>query len=123
MLTSVRFENYRCLRDATIRLAPLTALVGPNASGKTTVLRGLREPSGDYRWPGAPPETVARTLQGHSWGRQVSIWPDLPEYAYVRLDLNLLRQPNVVAHQARLAEDGSNLGNVFASLTRKQQIA
>lgn len=38
----LRVENYGCIRDAMFRFTPLHALIGPNDSGKTTVLRALR---------------------------------------------------------------------------------
>lgn len=38
----LRVENYGCIRDTTFRFTPLHALIGPNDSGKTTVLRALR---------------------------------------------------------------------------------
>ena len=34
-------QNSRCFRNATVRLAPLTAIVGPNASGKTALLHAI----------------------------------------------------------------------------------
>src|SRR5512143_2374313 len=42
MIRSVRFENFRCLREVELSLAPLTVLVGPSGSGKTSVLEGLQ---------------------------------------------------------------------------------
>ena len=41
MIERVRFENFKALRDVTIELSPFTLIVGPNASGKTSVLEGL----------------------------------------------------------------------------------
>lgn len=41
MIETVSFENFKALRDLTISLERLTVLVGPNASGKTSVLQGL----------------------------------------------------------------------------------
>ena len=41
MLTSVRFQNRFALADVTIPFEPFTVLVGPNGSGKTTVLESL----------------------------------------------------------------------------------
>lgn len=38
----LRIQSYGCIRDATFRLTPLHALIGPNDSGKSTVLRALR---------------------------------------------------------------------------------
>ena len=41
MFASVQLLNFRCFRDVTVRLGPLTAIVGPNASGKTALLRAI----------------------------------------------------------------------------------
>lgn len=40
-IESVRFQNYRALKDTTLTLSGLTALVGQNGSGKTSLLDGL----------------------------------------------------------------------------------
>jgi energy-coupling factor transporter ATP-binding protein EcfA2 len=40
-LQFVRIANYRCIRDAVIRLDSATAFVGGNGSGKSTVLRAI----------------------------------------------------------------------------------
>lgn len=37
----LRIQSYGCIRDATFRFTPLHALIGPNDSGKSTVLRAL----------------------------------------------------------------------------------
>lgn len=41
MLNSLRFRNFKALRRVDLTLERLTILVGPNSSGKTTVLEGL----------------------------------------------------------------------------------
>jgi predicted ATPase len=38
-LTELTIENYGCIRSATIALTPLHAFIGPNDSGKSTILR------------------------------------------------------------------------------------
>jgi hypothetical protein len=38
----LRLQSYGCLQDATFRFTPLHALIGPNDSGKSTVLRALK---------------------------------------------------------------------------------
>lgn len=38
----LRIQNYGCVQDATFRFTPLHALIGPNDSGKSTVLRALK---------------------------------------------------------------------------------
>lgn len=43
MLTSVRLQNYKCFADTgTLRIAPLTILVGENNSGKSSLLHALQ---------------------------------------------------------------------------------
>lgn len=42
MLRRLRVQNFLCLRDVTIDLAPLLIFVGPNASGKSAILRALQ---------------------------------------------------------------------------------
>lgn len=37
----VRIENFGCVRQADIKLTPLHALIGPNDSGKSTILRAI----------------------------------------------------------------------------------
>jgi energy-coupling factor transporter ATP-binding protein EcfA2 len=41
-IEQLRIQNYGCIRDATFQLTPLHALIGPNDSGKSTVLRALQ---------------------------------------------------------------------------------
>lgn len=41
MLKSIRIENYRSIRDATVDCDGLTALVGANGSGKSSILRAI----------------------------------------------------------------------------------
>jgi hypothetical protein len=41
MIETVCFKNFKALRDVTVPLERFTVLVGPNASGKTSVLQGL----------------------------------------------------------------------------------
>lgn len=38
---TVHIENFGCARDVTIELTPLHALIGPNDSGKSTILRAV----------------------------------------------------------------------------------
>ena len=42
MLSSFTIENFKSYRKATLRLAPLTVLIGANASGKSNAIEGLR---------------------------------------------------------------------------------
>ena len=42
MLSSVTIENFKSYRKATLKLAPLTVLIGANASGKSNAIEALR---------------------------------------------------------------------------------
>ncbi|MHC4403285.1 MAG: AAA family ATPase [Planctomycetota bacterium] len=41
MIHNVEFRNFKALRDVSVDLGRFTVLVGPNSSGKTSVLEGL----------------------------------------------------------------------------------
>lgn len=42
MLSSFTIENFKSYREATLKLAPLTVLIGANASGKSNAIEALR---------------------------------------------------------------------------------
>lgn len=41
MIKILKLENFRGIKKGEIKLAPLTILLGPNNSGKTTILEAL----------------------------------------------------------------------------------
>jgi len=42
MITAFHLENFRSYREASLPLAPLTLLIGANASGKSNALEALQ---------------------------------------------------------------------------------
>ncbi len=43
MLDRIDIQDFGCVRDATIALSPIHALIGPNDAGKSTILRALEQ--------------------------------------------------------------------------------
>ena len=41
MITRFRVQNYKALRDVTLDLTPVHVLIGPNDSGKTSILEAM----------------------------------------------------------------------------------
>lgn len=134
MLTRLQLRNYRCIRQADVTLSPLTVLVGPNSSGKSSLLNALRPGQYDrYRiedvWQHDPALTwavqhhfeaghVAEYLRG-TGDKHKNAALDF-EYQLVHFDINSLRNKNHVTRMHRMSPDGGNLTNMFASLKRPQ---
>ena len=85
-----RLRGFRCLHDVTLPLAPLTALIGPNESGKSTLLaalhilalRGRLEPPADAQVHTLAPGDAAPVLGPPPHGAYL-----------VKLEPSALREP------------------------------
>src|SRR5581483_1447783 len=83
MIESIRFKNFKVLRDTTLPLGRFTLIVGPNGSGKSTVFQALQAANSRCTLTYSrivsagisPPEPVAVVL------RWASPWPGL-EYTF-----------------------------------------
>jgi len=51
MIESIEFKNFKVLRDAKLPLSRCTVLIGPNGTGKTTVLQALQAVREPARYP------------------------------------------------------------------------
>jgi predicted ATPase len=130
VIRSVHIQNFRCLRDVRLELGPLTVLVGPNASGKSAILRALDPAVGwtdKDHWQREPTSRIAMRFEGVD-GPPVEVDATnmlVRPYQYLRLQLDIqqLRLPNLLARGNRLAFNGSNLANLLKTLTRQQQAA
>ncbi len=114
-----------------VDLEPLTVLVGPNGSGKSSLLRAVlhrtHRPEEVWR-AGADTNVLIKvaTADGRKIGQiRGSLTNHQPviDGQLVALDLNCIRQGNQTDRSARLADDGWNLVNTFASLGRDQESA
>lgn len=43
MLTSIRIQNFRSIRDASVKLGQVNLFIGPNNSGKSNFLKGIED--------------------------------------------------------------------------------
>jgi predicted ATPase len=61
MFAAVHFKNFKALRAAAVELGPFNLFIGPNGSGKTSLIQALLR----LRTLAALPVTHASELQGH----------------------------------------------------------
>jgi predicted ATPase len=126
MIRSVHIKNFRCLRDVQLELEPLTVLVGPNASGKSAILRAL-DPAPWVETDGWQHTSKNRIQMRFEYGNTTVVeahGQHLPHrYQRLQLDVQQLRKPNQLERADLLESEGSNLPNVFGTLTRRQQEA
>lgn len=65
-ITSVKFKNFKALQDYSISLQRMNVLVGPNNSGKSTVLSAFRVLEQGLRTARSRNASFVRTHTGHS---------------------------------------------------------
>lgn len=132
VLTEVSIKNFRALKDVTLRLEPLTALVGPNASGKSSLLRAFdpRNPSISDGWRHQVDLEISFHWRGErdqgavNWvpNRGAGSWSNRSyRFQALRLDPTGLRAPIQVSSQQQLNELGSGLTNIFEARTRSER--
>ena len=93
MIDRVHFENFKSLQDVTLHLGRLTALVGPNGCGKSSVLQGMHLLS--LTGVKSPTDRAA----GEPWGRFASIYGD-PSFDPTLHSHRLTSHPNDAATDA-----------------------
>lgn len=123
MIKHVSIANFRCIRELEMDLEPLTVLVGPNASGKSTVLAALALKGwaqSDMR-AGQPGAITWSDDTGKVSVLRQNTGGSPPATSVYHLDLRALRKPNTVTLAPLLASDGSNLANAFYTLSRREQ--
>ena len=132
MITSVQIRSFRCIQALDLTLGPFTALVGPNASGKSAVLAALDNDRplkhSDYWQHGQTAPSYVFEIDGiprltaHHIGQSFR-QPGLQyRYQVAHFEPEALRQQNQLQRATHLWRDGSNLANVFATLPRAEQI-
>jgi predicted ATPase len=131
MIREVAIHNFRSLRDVTVELGPLTVLVGPNASGKSSFLAAMD--------PGTPLDV------GQCWQHRQDLQIEIavrgdqdfrrtakkgsvggggasPRVQILRLDLPVLRAAIPILPVRCLQPNGAQLTNLLFSLGRQRII-
>lgn len=113
MMQRFSAQNLGCLKDVNVRLTPLHAFVGPNDSGKSTLLRAIwalaesvRQPNGAGFFYGAfpdrmPPEGVSATVTAYDQDGSV-------------LDGCVMTKASVSRHSKRISDDGMSSQHPFS---------
>ncbi len=135
MIRAVRFENFRCLRDVELTLAPFTVLIGPSGSGKTSVMEGLQyrmacDPSDYWRMDATKQVALQWTFANGQVVRRVFPIVELDSWAMsghavqgLALEVGALRGDAPPGRAPALSPNGDNLASVFASLGTAQREA
>jgi predicted ATPase len=122
MIRRAVVSNFRCLASVDVSFEPMTILVGPNASGKTALIAALDPSVGlDGSNAGKPTEPLGVEIASSDDQRLTPRHLITYTCHVLHLDLGRIRAPNRVQESPLLNRDGSNLANVFATLTRSQQ--
>ncbi len=83
-LTRLRVRHFRCLADVDVPLDSLTAFVGPNGSGKTSLLRALDLVLGDA-WPGLRSFRLPQDFTAFDTSKEIEITVTF-DPPYIHLD-------------------------------------
>ena len=146
VIASVAFRNFKALRETGLELAPFNLVIGPNGSGKTSLIEallrlrtlaklplaeGVQKPGGpqiEFRF--APPHDGMRVSLGCTLDHVCDLlrvapadapgWPGLrAALAHIRayrLDQAAMAEPALARNGAELASNGGNLAAVLAGL-------
>lgn len=71
-ISRITCNGYRSLEDVTMPLGPLTAIVGPNGSGKTSLLRAMNLVLGTW-WPSIRSLRIPQDFTGFDSNRELVI--------------------------------------------------
>lgn len=120
MIRSARFQNFKALRDVSIDFEPLTFLVGPNGSGKTTILEGLLSfPKFDCHTTGIPGEQPIHEYFRKGLDQRIIVdleFSDSFKLVYSLNDPNSKREPRRHVGDHPLHIDASHQGRSFKEL-------
>ena len=92
MIESIEFTNFKALRTTSVPLAPFSLLLGPNGSGKTTVLQALQAVAAlaaQHAHVQRPPQPERQL----AWSSLRSVTADAGAFVEIKLRLRFKTQP------------------------------
>jgi len=135
MIESLSIRNFKVLREVDLKLRPLTVIVGPNASGKSSILQAIAltlDLSGDRdlslirsHAAGTGPIIAVRVdgvdykIDFSNLDLRYGLSPPFPKWASLLLDLDphLLAEPSYPTDVSlSLPSDGRGLSSILAGL-------
>ncbi len=136
IVPNVYIRNFRCFASVEVQLRPLTALVGPNDSGKSAFLDALRslfpqhsggraivEPDDYYRTQLSMPPKIETRNGATVYGPAIKDVPGAVGFYRLPSDgpyMTSPGQPDMV-HPPPLAADGSGLPTLLDSFLRRDR--
>ncbi|MDX2014629.1 MAG: AAA family ATPase [Myxococcaceae bacterium] len=134
LIRRLNVQHFRSIRQLQLTLEPLTALVGPNGCGKSTILAALDPTTGLYpAWRHQDlPIQIERLAEGGKGAISVRTQRDPMTRQQghlrlvvqpLRLELSAMRAGGLVERAELLSPTGSTLTNLVGTLSRVQQAA
>jgi predicted ATPase len=136
MIENVEIKNFRCFRDLSVPLKPLTVLIGANDTGKSTFLEAIRlvtgndrlDPTDAFRHSDIRETSISiDTDKGRAWinSQEHSPLSDFRRVALFRLtnkgvSLESKAIPDQLGGPA-FGEDGSNVPGFLDNLLRRDR--
>jgi len=111
MIKRVRFRNFKALRNVSLNLDRFTVIVGPNASGKTSILEGiycLSQLVGEH-----PGQVLKDSLDPNSLYRSGADAPMELELATAETEMTVVARPQVGADVDPKSDDSRTRKWVF----------
>ena len=128
MITKLRIQNFKCLRDVSVELEPFTVLIGKNDTGKTSLLEAIAALGGlvqeapkplavsRFAWHGADPPSIRWDVDVASTSR--NRLPKNARYA-LRVSPSAKIRDGVYVDEESLSIEGTD---VSAGYIRRNQL-
>ncbi len=125
MIEAIEVSGYRCLRSVRVGLTPLHAFIGPNDSGKSTLLAAILAQQSRVGIPREPHHSAAQAVFARQSGVEYTMLdpgsnpkaiPLIRKAFLMRLDADAMRRPAQLVPQGTplwLDERGGGLAGVY----------